>query len=140
MKYRSGSFRSQISETLRIVKSRHDHSARRLSSPRIRLDVGSSYHFIIKDDDYFVESQTNQHKLLAHLRSEVFTLSMPLKDIAEQLEDGFILCRRGCLINTLHVDTLNWKARKIIFDNREKCPCSYRAFRLVAEKAFPGIY
>lgn len=136
----SGSLRSQISETLRIVESRHDHSARRLSAPRIRLDVGGSYHFIIKDDIYFVESQTNQHKLLVHLRSEVFTLSMPLKDVAEQLGDDFIFSRRGCLINPLHVDTLDRKTREIVFDNRERCRCSYRALRLVAEKAYSGIH
>lgn len=127
----SGSLRSQISETLRIVESRYDHSSRRLTASRVRLEADGSYHFIIKDDIYFVESEKNQHKLLVHLRSEVFTLSMPLKDVAELLGDDFIFCRRGCLINPLHVTKVNRSAREIVFDNRERCRCSHRAWKLL---------
>ncbi len=131
-----GSLRSQIGETLRIVESRRDHSAKRLSAPpHIRLDAGGSCHFVIKDDIYFVESEKNQHKLLVHLRSEAFTLSMPLKEIAELLGDGFLLYRRGCLFNPLHIDTIDRSAREIIFDNNERCRSSHGAWRLVAERA-----
>ena len=134
----SGSLRSQIGETLRIVESRHDHSARRLSAPRIRLDAGGSCHYIIKDDIYFVESQTNQHKLLVHLRSEVFTLSMPLKEVAKRLGEDFVFCKRGCLVNPLHVAAIDRKSKEIVFDNRERRPYSYRALRLLAEKTSPA--
>lgn len=132
----SGSLRSQVGETLRIVESHHDRSASRLSSPRIRLTAGGSCHYILRDDIYFVESQTNQHKLLVHLRSEVFTLSMPLKDVAKKLGDDFVFCRRGCLINPLHVDAIHRKSREIVLDNGEMCRCSYRALRTIAEKVF----
>lgn len=131
----NGSLRTQISETLRIVESRHDHSASRPSSSRIRLYTEGSYHYIFKDDIYFVESQTNMHKLLVHLRSKTFTLSMPLKEIAEQLGDDFIFCRRGCLVSLLHMDSIDRKSREIILDNNERCSYSHRAIRLIKEKA-----
>lgn len=130
----SGSLRSQIGETLRAVELRYDHSARRLSGSRIRLDTGGSCHFILKDDIYFVESEKNMHKLFVHLRSEVFTISMPLKNIAKLLGDDFIFCRRGCLVNPLHIVEVNRDAREIVFDNREKRRCSHRTWRLVTEK------
>lgn len=130
----SGSLCSQIGEALRAVESRYDSSARRLSGPRIRLDTGGSCHFILKDDIYFVESEKNMHKLFVHLRSEVFTISMPLKDMAALLGDDFIFCRRGCLANPLHVTRVEKDTREIVFDNREKCRCSHRAWRLVAER------
>lgn len=130
----SGSLRSQIGETLRAVESRYDRSARKLSGPRIRLDTGGSCHFILKDDIYFVESEKNMHKIFVHLRSEVFTISMPLRDIAKLLGDDFIFCRRGCLVNPLHIIEMNKDAREIVFDNREKRRCSYREWRLVAER------
>jgi len=129
-----GSLRSQVGETLRIVESRHDRSAGMPSASRIRLDADGSCHFVIKEDIYFVESEKNQHKLLVHLRSEVFTLSMPLKDMSERLGDGFILCRRGCLINPRHIETIDRDAREVIFDNKERCRCSHRAWRLVTER------
>ena len=133
----SGSLRSQVCETFRIVESHHDRSASRLSSPRIRLTTGGSCHYILKDDIYFVESQTNQHKLLVHLRSEVFTLSTPLKDMAKRLGDDFVFCKRGCLVNPLHVEAIHRKSREIVFDNGERCLCSYRTLRFVTEKVFP---
>lgn len=104
--------------------------------PRVRLDTGGSCHYIIKNDIYFVESQTNRHKLLVHMRSEVFTLTMSLKDVAEQLGEDFIFCGRGCLINPLHVDAIHRKSREIVFDNKERCSCSYRTLRLVMERVF----
>lgn len=130
----SGSLRSQIGEALRAVESRYDRSARRLSSPRIRLDAGGSCHFILKDDIYFVESEKNMHKLFVHLRSEMFTVSITLKDMAKLLGDDFIFCRRGCLVNPLHIIEMNRDTMEIVFDNREKCRCSHRTWRLVAEK------
>ena len=130
----NGSLRSQIGETLRIVESRHDNSTKRLTSPRIRLDASGFCHFIIRDDIYYVESEKNQHKLLVHLRSEIFTLSMPLKEIAELLGNDFVFCRRGCLVNPLHITGIDRNAREIIFDNMERCRCSHRAWRLVTEK------
>lgn len=130
----SDNLRSQIAETLRTVESRYHHSAGRLISPRIRLDTGSSCRFVIKDDIYFVESKKNMHKLFVHLRSEVFTISMSLKDIAEQLGDGFILCRRGCLVNPLHVDRMNRNTREIVLDNEKRCRCSYREWSVLTER------
>ena len=55
--------------------------------------LGGIY-FLVKEDIYFVESQKNMHKLFVHMRSEVFTAAMPLKDMAKQLGDSFIFCRR----------------------------------------------
>lgn len=130
----SGSLRSQIADTLCTVESRYHHSAGRLTAPRIRLDTGSSCHFVRKDDIYFVESEKNMHKLFVHLRSEVFTISMSLKDIAEQLGDRFILCRRGCLVNPLHVDRMDRSTREIILDNEERCRCSYREWSVLTER------
>lgn len=130
----SGNLRSQIRDTLHSVESRYNRSAKRLSASRIRLYTGSSYHFIIKNDIYFVESQKNQHKLLVHMRSEVFTIAVALKEIKKQLGNDFILCRRGCLINPLHIVSADSASREIIFDNKERCRCSHRAWRLVMER------
>lgn len=130
----SGSLRTQIGETLRAVESRYGRFAGRLSAPRIRLEAGGFVHFIIKDDIYFVESEKNQHKLSVHLRSEMFTLGMSLKEVAELLGEDFVFCRRGCLVNPLHVTAIDQNAREIVFDNGERCRCSHGAWRIVTEK------
>ncbi|MCI9319825.1 MAG: LytTR family transcriptional regulator [Lachnospiraceae bacterium] len=70
-----------------------------------------------------MESQKNQHKLLVHMRSEVFTIAVALKEIEKQLGNDFILCRRGCLINPLHIVSAVPASREIIFDNKERCRC-----------------
>ena len=130
----SGNIRSQISETLRAVESRYGHSAKKISSSRIRLDTNGSYRFILKDDIYFIESQKNQHKLFVHMKSEVFTVAVPLKDIEQQLGGDFVLCKRGCLVNPIHVIEADRSARELVFDNKERCRCSFRAWHLVLEK------
>ena len=130
----NGNIRSQISETLRAVESRYGHSAKRLSSARIRLYANGSYRFIFKDDIYFIESQKNQHKLFVHMKSEVFTVAVPLKDIEQQLGGDFVLCKRGCLINPVHVIEANQATRELVFDNKERCRCSFRTWHLVLEK------
>ncbi len=130
----SGNLRAQIRETLRVVESRYGRFAGKLSAPRVRLETGGFVHFIIKNDIYFVESEKNQHKLSVHLRSEMFTLAMPLKELAALLGGDFIFCRRGCLVNPLHITALDQKAREIVFDNRERCHCSHRAWRIVTDK------
>lgn len=130
----NGSLSSQICDTLRALELRYANSAQRLSSPRIQLLTGNSFRFIVKEDIYFVESQKNMHKLFVHMRSEVFTAAMPLKDMAEQLGEEFIFCRRGCLINPHHVVKIEPTSRQIEFDNQERCSCSYRAWKAVAER------
>lgn len=130
----SGDLNSQIGDTLRALELHYGNSAGRPSAPRIQLTTGSVFHFIIKDDIYFVESQKNMHKLFVHMRSEVFTAAMPLKDMAEQLGDGFIFCRRGCLINPHHVVKIDPASRHIEFDNQERCSCSHRAQKAIMER------
>lgn len=130
----SGNLGSQIGDTLRALELRYSNSARRLSAPRIQLGVGGSFYFIIKDDIYFVESQKNQHKLLVHMRSEVFTITMTLRDMEKQLGEGFVLCRRGCLANPRHVVRIDPDSRQIVFDNGERCGCSYREWKAIAER------
>lgn len=129
----SGKIDTQIGDTLRALEQHYGNLARRLSAPRIQLNTGSSIHYIIKEDIYFVESQKNMHKLLVHMRTEVFTVSISLKDLAKQLGEGFIYCSKGCLINPRHVVRIDPASRQIEFDNQEKCHCSHRAWRAVAE-------
>ena len=130
----SGNLRAQIGETLRVIESRYGWFSGRPSAPRIQLKAGGFIHYIRKNDIYYVESKTNQHKLSVHLRSEMFTLSMPLKEAAKLLGEDFIFCRRGCLINPMHVIAIDQKAREIVFDNKERCQCSPRAWRMMMEK------
>lgn len=130
----NGNIRSQISETLGAVESRYGHSAQKFSSARIRLNVNGSYRFILKDDIYFIESQKNQHKLFVHMKSEVFTVAASLKDIEQQLGENFVMCKRGCLINPVHVVEADQATRELVFDNKERCRCSFRAWHLVLEK------
>ncbi len=130
----NGRLNSQINDTLHALDQHYSNAAKRLSAPRIQLFIGSSYHFIVKDDIYFVESQKNRHKLLVHMKSEVFTAAMSLKDMAEQLGDGFIMCRRGCLVNPQHIVAADPVSREIRFDNGESCGFSYRAWKAVGEK------
>lgn len=126
-----GDLRSQIYDTLRTVESRYNHSAEKLAASRIRLETDGSYRFIVKKDVYFVESQKNRHKLTIHLRSEVLTTSLSLSNMTELLGNGFLLCRRGCLVNPLHITGANQSTREIVFDNGEKCRCSYRGWQHV---------
>lgn len=130
----NGCLGSQIHNTLHALELHYANAAKRLSAPRIRLLTGSSCRFIVKDDIYFVESQKNQHKLFVHTKSEIFTVAMSLKDLAAQLGDGFIMCRRGCLINPRHVVAADPIARQITFDNKESCSISIRTWKSIAEK------
>lgn len=130
----SGDFRSQICSALDAVEKRCRRSSENTAASRIRFSTDGSCHYCLKSEIYFVESLTNRHKLQVHLRSEVFTLSCSLQDVAEQLGDSFILCRRGCLVNPLHITGMNRRTREITLDNGECCPCSHRAWRLVTER------
>ena len=129
-----GNIRSQISEVLHAVETRYDLSSKRISSPRICFFTNGSYHFIFKNDIYFVESQKNQHKLFVHMKSEIFIIASSLKEIEQQLGGDFIMCRRGCLVNLAHVVKANQVTKELVFDNKEICRCSFRAWHLVLEK------
>ena len=48
--------------------------------------------------------------------------------------DGFVLCRRGCLLNSPHVDSMDRNTGEIVPDNKERCLCSHRSWRLLAER------
>lgn len=135
-----GNIRSQIFEALRAVEARYDYSAKKLSSPRVRFYTNGSYHFIFKNDIYFVESQKNQHKLFVHMKSEVFMVASSLKEIEQQLGGDFIMCRRGCLVNPVHVVEANQTTKELVLDNKERCRCSFRAWHLVLEKISTSFY
>lgn len=136
----NGNVRSQIFETLSAVESRYNHSSEKFfSTPRIRLYANGSNHFIFKNDIYFVESQKNHHKLLVHTKSEVFTTSVPLKEMEQLLGEDFIVCKRGCLVNPIHIIETNQTTRELVFDNQERCRCSFRAWHLVLEKLSASI-
>lgn len=130
----NGCLGSQIRDALRALELHYSNAAKRRRPNRIRLFTGSSYRFILREDIYFIESQKNRHKLSVHMKSEVFTVTMPLKDMAGLLGDGFVMCRRGCLINPWHVTAADPISRVIRFDNSESRICSLRAWRAVAEK------
>ena len=135
-----GNIRSQIFEALLAVEARYYNSTKELSSPRICLFTNGSYHFILKNDIYFVESKKNQHKLFVHMKSEIFIIASSLKEIEQQLGGDFIMCRRGCLVNLAHVTEANQITRELVFDNKERCNCSFRAWHLVLEKLSTSVF
>ena len=129
-----GNTRSQIFETLRIIEARRGHTSREAASVRIRINTGSSYRFIPKEDIYFIKSQKNHHKLFIHMRSEVFTAAVSLKEMRQQLGESFLLCERGCLVNPSHVIEADPSTKELILDNKERCFCSVRTWRSVLAK------
>lgn len=135
-----GNIRSQIFEALHSVVARYDLFTKKISSPRISFFTNGLYHFIYKNDIYFVESQKNQHKLFVHMKSEIFIIASSLREIEQQLGGDFIMCRRGCLVNLAHVTEANQATRELVFDNKERCHCSFRAWHLVLEKISTSFY
>ena len=77
-------------------------------------------------------------KNLLHMKMEELQSGKPfvevMADFLRWCGEDFIFCRRGCLINPMHVIAIDQKAREIVFDNKERCQCSHRAWRMMMEK------
>ncbi len=99
------------------------------------LGSGYSYHFFPKKDIYFIESIKNSHHIALHTASGIHRYPVTLRECSAKLEKGFLLCRRGCLVNLLHIQSADRPTKTLLLDNGERCGCSIRQW-----DAFIRIY
>lgn len=92
----------------------------------LALGIGSSYRFFPKKDIYFIESIKNSHYIALHTASEVHRYPVTLRECCSKLQMGFLLCRKGCLVNLRHVHSADRPTRTLLLDNGERCCCSVR--------------
>lgn len=104
------------------------------ASDRIVLQAGGSRHFLLKDEIYYISAVKGSHKIQIHTQNELHTFPVTLSSLEQQLSGAFLACSRGILVNPVHVAATDGRARELVLDNGEKCPCSTRMWRRVMEE------
>lgn len=120
----SGDFQERICQSLEYIELKHtDGDA---NAEALVLCIGSSYRFFPKKDIYYIESVKNCHQIALHTASGVHRYPATIRECCSKLNEGFLLCRKGCLVNLRHIRSADRAARTLLLDNGECCRCSVR--------------
>lgn len=120
----SEDFQERICQSLEYIDQKHicgDADAEALV-----LCIGSSYRFFPIRDIYFIESVKNRHQIALHTASEVHRYPATIRECCSKLQKGFLLCRKGCIVNLRHIRSADRSTRTLLLDNGECCRCSVR--------------
>lgn len=120
-------FTCRIHECLEHLE--HRHLPRQASdSETIKLMGNGSCMFFAMNEIYYVESVKNTHKVNIHLASACMQVRASISSLREQLNQDFLLCHKGCLVNKNHIGSVLLKERKLLLENGADCYCSIREF------------
>lgn len=100
-------------------------------SPKIRFCLGDRELFLPVSDILYIQT-IESHKIEIHAIDGIYQCSMNLKDAA-QLWDGFLLCHRAVLVNSLHIKEISKTPCEIVLDNGNRCPCSVRRYAQISK-------
>lgn len=109
------------------LKGRGSHSS-------ITLRTAGSYHTILLQEIYYIESIKGTHKICMHLKCGVYLFSESLTSVQRRLGNDFFQCHKTCLVNIRHIRELDSKDRQILLDNGDYCPCSVREWKNLVQK------
>lgn len=120
----SGDYQDRIRQSLEYIEQKL--IGKDADTETLALSIGSSYNFFRKNDIYFIESVKNSRRIAVHTDSGIHRYSATIQECCSKLRKGFLLCRRGCLVNLRHVQSTDRPTRTLLLDNGERCHCSVR--------------
>lgn len=97
------------------------------TSPSITIQFGSFWESIAKKDIYYIESVKNTHHIQIILKNSERNCPGSLTDLEQQLGEGFVFCRRDCLVNLAHIQSFDPIRCQLLLDNGITLSCSIRA-------------
>ncbi len=127
----SDNFREQIHQCLRHIED--IYISQQNPDEFLKLQISGSHNTLLKKNIYYIESQKGQHKLSIHTVQGILTINASLSALQQKLGQDFVLCAKGCLVNTTRIIATDHTRRTLTFDNGEVCPCSIRMWKQLKE-------
>ena len=127
----SDNFREQIHQCLHHIEA--TYISRQNTDEFLKLQRSGSHSILLKNDIYYIESQKGQHKLSIHTTQGVLTINASLGALQQELGQDFVLCAKGCLVNTTRIIATDHTKKTLTFDNGEVYPCSIRMWKQLKE-------
>lgn len=93
------------------------------------IEIGGRKISIEYDDILFFETSGNIHKVILHAKDRQIEFPSTIKELANELGDGFVQCHRSFLVNQKNIKEIDTKNRIIRFPNGETCLMSTRMMK-----------
>lgn len=120
----SEDFQDRVYQSLEYIEQKLAHED--ADTETLTLSTGSSYRFFKKNDIYFIEAVKNSHYIELHTVSGIHRYPATIRECHAKLQNGFLLCRKGCLVNLRHIQSADRPTRTLTLDSGERCRCSVR--------------
>lgn len=115
----------QVNNVLKCLEKRYLTNQTSIQN-KLCVKTCDGYYFLSKDEIYYIESQNGKHKISIHTADKILTISRPLTELSKELGNGFLLCRKGCLVNLKHIKSARRLTLTLLLDNEECIDCSTR--------------
>lgn len=92
----------------------------------LTVKINGTFLTIKLNDIYYIETTPEHRKICIHQRNQATSFTATLKEVQESLNNNFLLCRKGCIVNRQHIHSLDTRNRCIQLDNGIRCDISVR--------------
>ena len=89
-----------------------------------------AYYRLSLDSIIYIMRDSVERKTIIYTENNVHPINKSLKEIEKELDDRFIKTHRSCIINKNRMAEVNYKERKIIFDNGIKIDLLSKKYKM----------
>lgn len=126
----SEDFQERLIQDLRFIEQKL--ACQDAVTETLVLRAGSSYGFFPKKEIFFIETIKNSRQIELHTVSGIHRYPGTLQECRMKLQRGFLLCRKGCLVNLRHIQSADRPTRTLLLVNGECCSCSVRQWNTLS--------
>ena len=122
--------RKNIADTLKYIYERDTKS---LPKEKILvLNTKTDKIYLKQSDIYYIEIVPGARKSAIYTQFSIYETGDSLKLLKSRLSNDFMYCHKSIIFNIQHVQVLQKKVRKIVFDNNSTCDVAIRYQKEVA--------
>lgn len=122
--------KKNIADCLQLI---HERDTRSLAEEETLVLKTKTENIHLKQSDiYYIEIVPGTRKRAIHTQFSIYETSESLKLLKSRLGSDFIYCHKSIIINITHVQALQKKVRKVVFDNNLTCDVAVRFQKEVA--------
>lgn len=94
-------------EVRKALETIINHGIKKINRPSTFKIIQKSYTYILKQDEIIYIESSNKNLLLVTINEEIRLSNYTIRKILEELDNNFIQCHRGFIINTKHIKKIN---------------------------------
>ncbi|MCT6926324.1 LytTR family DNA-binding domain-containing protein [Metasolibacillus sp.] len=117
-------FENDVHRALQAAIKHHDRLFSSNDQQAFAIKVGEYIKQIPYKNIYYFQTSVRPHKIELKEKNGIHTFYDKLSDIEKKIDERFVRCHRGYIVNIEHVQEINKKERKVILHNGLTIPTS----------------